>query len=375
MYEKINEKLNKGFEELAPDMFDDFMKKEPVRIETEAELLGTSGKSSRPFLSMKKILTASAIAAVILLAVLGVLAGRNRVVDRIYMDVNPSVSILLNRHGKVVRIEGANDDGKRVAEAILAEAKKIKAPAEAVLLVTEEMNREGYFDVPNAHLLLSYCYKEKEKTQLVASISESLQTYAEEHDLNEVLIVQSFSYDKDQVKQSDDKGISPGKYVLIKNLGVGDADAAAFSEDFDQKLDDYVKNHGQALPQNTFIYVIEKKEAVPEKDAEEAEEPESVTEPEDGEEIKEHSDNSSNKNKNNKGKSEEKKAQKKEKKSKEKKEKKKENSSGNQSEKKNNSSKNNSSNNSSSNKNQSGQNGQKSNSNASSSKEKKKGGN
>lgn len=214
MYDKTKETLSQSLNSLAPDMRDKIMQAEPVRIETEEELLG------RPKTMRKRTAPAFAAAAAVLLVciVSGYLFDMNRVTDEIYLDVNPSISIALCKDGHISHVTGVNEDGQRVVGSIADELKEASNPAAVVSAVMREIKEEGYFQDDEADMLVSLEYNDKSKEGLLDPIADAVQEYAESAEMESVLIMQSFKRDDAVGKEAKNRNLSSGKYVFLKKM-------------------------------------------------------------------------------------------------------------------------------------------------------------
>ena len=105
----LNQKINKAFTNTTPDL--------------RESILQNAGTASDNIVAMPRRRSAvrwvAGIAAALVL-VTGLVAGgvfyqnRNTAVSTVSLDVNPSVSITLNREERVLAVEAKNEEGRRV---------------------------------------------------------------------------------------------------------------------------------------------------------------------------------------------------------------------------------------------------------------------
>ncbi|MBD5135524.1 MAG: leucine-rich repeat protein [Lachnospiraceae bacterium] len=111
---ELKNRIENGFSELAPNIFDDVMEtvkmQEPEASEIEPE------KIRKPMAKVKLIryaMSVCAVFAIICLCLIGIFLEKK---DSLYMtlDINPGIQIEMNKSYQVKRIKGLNDDGKSV---------------------------------------------------------------------------------------------------------------------------------------------------------------------------------------------------------------------------------------------------------------------
>ena len=218
--DNMENKLQKALFSLAPDCFDEIMARTPVRVESEEELLGTPQESGRRNKFRRSVILSFASAVAVLF--LGIFSwnvyNQFHTVDRIYIDVNPSVCLSLNKAGKVTKAEGINPEGEEIVSQVKEKLKGSSEPDAMFDVLLDELNSEGYFPDQQMDMLLSYCYSSEGRAELIDELAESAQTYADENNLEAVLLVQTFSMDDPAVSEGLAKGISPGKCYLISEI-------------------------------------------------------------------------------------------------------------------------------------------------------------
>ena len=76
----------------------------------------------------------------------------NKIVAVVTMDINPSVSLSLNKMGKVIKAEGINEDGKKLLEDNKLKGKSLE---NAIENISDLVIDNGYFSNENNHILVN----------------------------------------------------------------------------------------------------------------------------------------------------------------------------------------------------------------------------
>ena len=228
--DRLNEQITQGFSELTPDLWADIKSALPEAPAKESVPI----TRTRSYSKKRLIPVITAAAAIVLLVFSFVIVnGMDRVVSELFIDVNPSVCVSLNKAGKVVKVEGVNTDGVSVVEAVSAEYGKTKDLNETVERIVAEIDKEGYFSDGTADVLVTLCYSGKENEETLSLAGSAVEKYAESHDLNAELTVKSFVKDTAREEKAKELGISAGKYEYITSMvesdqaNAGEIDALA----------------------------------------------------------------------------------------------------------------------------------------------------
>lgn len=128
----------------------------------------------------------------------------------VYVDVNPSVALEINRFGQVNEVEYLNDDAKEALKGVKLKGKKAEKALENVI---EAYETAGYFD-SEADLFISAVAKNKKTDKLL----EKLETRAEEVCAEKNCSINVSKCTKQEKEDAKDKGLSPGKYKVISEV-------------------------------------------------------------------------------------------------------------------------------------------------------------
>ena len=90
----------------------------------------------------------------------------NKIVAVVTMDINPSVSLSLNKMGRVIKAEGINDDGKKLLEDNKLKGKSLE---NAIDNISDLVIDNGYFSNENNHILVNVKGEVKEDVSKIVT--------------------------------------------------------------------------------------------------------------------------------------------------------------------------------------------------------------
>jgi hypothetical protein len=172
--------------------------------------------------SIRRLVPYASIAAVFLAVFLNWQLVSNTVDSRVYLDVNPSITIETNRRDKVIALKAGNKDGEKIIEGI-------SYKDESVLLVSEEilgkMMSEGYLGENNEFLLLSVYNKNHEKAEEKKRIlDQSIHQYLNKNEIEPIVLTQRLEETSSIERYAKEYGVSVSMMTFIRNLIVLDPD-------------------------------------------------------------------------------------------------------------------------------------------------------
>lgn len=131
----------------------------------------------------------------------------NKIVAVVTMDINPSVSLSLNRMGKVIKAEGINEDGKKLLEDNKLKGKSLE---KAIDNISDLVIDNGYFSNENNHILVNV------EGEIKEDVSKILTNEIKEKKIECEIIFQELS---DSSKENASKyGISVNKASYIEEV-------------------------------------------------------------------------------------------------------------------------------------------------------------
>ena len=224
MDKNIEDKLVSGFEQMAPDVFNEIMaaintpetRNEDTQANQETTSsqisAGTKRSKTRRFKKRWMALGTAAILA------LSVLVAEHMTTEsyagEIYIDVNPSIAMRLDKDNQVDAIEAANDDAKSIVNDITKDAVFPMSAESAVNVVLDELDSKGYLKDSDTDMVISYCYKDETSDD----VAQEVQTAAEENLASSQFIYQSFKEDEAVNEEASSNNITPGKCYYINSL-------------------------------------------------------------------------------------------------------------------------------------------------------------
>lgn len=219
MTNKDIEKIEKMFEDCdGLDM--SHVKKDDILAKAKQEMYfatkseETKEKSAFPLFFTKKrfvpIMAGVALAFMICIGSIGVYAENYQT---IYIDINPSVALKLNRFERVIGVEYLNED----AAALLADTKLVGCDAtKALETVITACNSAGYVKDDSEIYISASAKEEKNSEKLLQKLKGHAETMREEKD--ETYAVSTYNAKKDEKKEIEKSSLSPAKYKVIKDI-------------------------------------------------------------------------------------------------------------------------------------------------------------
>ena len=211
MTDKNFEKIFKQSEEITPraDLKNEILAKAKQEMATTA--IKKEKKSPRISPLAKRLVSIAACFVFVFILIGGVLGLGNENYQTVYIDVNPSVALNVNRFGKVSSVKYLNDDAKEALDGIKLNGLSAEDALEKMITAYDE---EGYFDI-NAEIYISaVSEKNKNADKLLAKLSER----AEKIKGNRNYSVSTTKLTAEDRAEADEYGISPGKYRIISEI-------------------------------------------------------------------------------------------------------------------------------------------------------------
>lgn len=131
----------------------------------------------------------------------------NKIVATVTMDINPSVSLSLNKMGKVIKAEGINEDGKKLLQDNKLKGKSLE---NAIDNISDLVIDNGYFSNENNHILVNV------EGEIKEDVSKILTNEIKEKNIECEIIFQELS---NSSKENASKyGISENKASYIESV-------------------------------------------------------------------------------------------------------------------------------------------------------------
>ena len=170
-------------------------------------------KRSTSLFSKKRFIPIIAGAALAFTICIGMIGLYNENFQTIYIDVNPSIALKLNRFDRVIGVEFLNDDAKD----LLSDVKLVGADATAaVQTVISACDSAGYVK-EDSQIYISASAKEEQKSEkLLKKLKDSAENMRDEKD--ETYSVNTYNAKKGEKKEFEKESLSPAKYNIIKEI-------------------------------------------------------------------------------------------------------------------------------------------------------------
>lgn len=215
---EIERHLKSAVEKITPDVYSKIVDKCEEWITAPGEAADVYEMPAIPKKKSYRYMRQLAAAAVLIL-ILGIAGGNYwlKADTIVSLDVNPSVSLELNRMERVVRAQALNEDGK----AILGDMDLKGTDADvAVNALIGAMLKEGYLSEIENSVLLSVANDDSEKDrELQQKLLSSVQKAFEGASVQGAVLSQSLSKEDEEVRQLAKKyEISQGKAALALQL-------------------------------------------------------------------------------------------------------------------------------------------------------------
>ena len=191
--------------------------KQEMYFSTAPETEDSTEKASKGLFSQlfTKKRYASALAGVALAFMLcfGMIGIYNENFQTLYIDINPSVALKLNRFERVIGVEFLNED----ARALLSDTKLVGCNAEEALkTVIEKCDSAGYVKDDSEIYISASAKVEQTSEKLLKKLKGQAENMREEQD--ETYAVSTYNAKKNEKKNFEKESISPAKYRLIEEI-------------------------------------------------------------------------------------------------------------------------------------------------------------
>ena len=211
MTDKDFEKLFKESEEITPraDLKNEILAKAKQEMATTA--IQKEKKSPRISPFAKRLMPIAACFVFVFILIGGMLGLGNENYQTVYIDVNPSVALNVNRFGKISSVEYLNEDAEKALNGI-----KLKglSAEDALEKMIDAYDDAGYFENEAEIYISAVSEKNKNADKLLAKLSER----AEKIKGNKNYSVNTTKPTAEDKAEADEYGISPGKYRIISEI-------------------------------------------------------------------------------------------------------------------------------------------------------------
>ena len=203
----MESRLRGGIADVTPDRAEEIWNAPVEKSDgTEWYLDGVPGKH-RGNAALRAVLAA---AACLVLIITGLISRDNRVTTDVYLDVNPSVALRVNRRDQVVRVEALNADAEALVQSLGGEAKN-RPIEEALDLLIDGMAEEGYLRADQNSVLLSVRSQSTDPDALCARLTRLVHDHVRR-------LVGSAAVFGQRLERDGEDTADDGRDVLIRRL-------------------------------------------------------------------------------------------------------------------------------------------------------------
>ena len=201
--------------------------KQEMYFNTESAEEEKEKSSFALFFAKKRFVSVLAGVALMFALFVGMIGLYNENFQTVYIDINPSVALKLNRFERVIGVEYLNDDAK----ALLSNTKLVGCDAQKALeTVITACDSAGYVKDDSQIYLSASAKEEKQSEKLLVKLKGCAETMREKHE--ETYAVNTYNAKKSEKKEFEKESLSPAKYKAIKEI---------IEEDDDFKIEDLKK--------------------------------------------------------------------------------------------------------------------------------------
>lgn len=227
-----NKDIEKLFEESnGPDM--SHIKKDDILAKAKQELYFGSPAEEAPkkeksalpsFFSKKRLIPTLAGVALAVTIFAGSIGLYNENFQTVYIDINPSVALKLNRFERVIGVEYLNED----AATLLSNVKLVGCDAsDALTTVINACNSAGYVKSDSEIYISAEANNTKDSEKLLNKLKSKAETARQ--DESDTYAVNTYNAKKEEKENYKKEELSPAKYNIIHEI---------IDEDDDYELSD-----------------------------------------------------------------------------------------------------------------------------------------
>ena len=226
--QRFKEKLYNSIERNVPDVLDHILE----QCDTQKGESVMREKKKMKMKSIYKIATAMAAMLVLVVGIIGAsnITGLGDVETVIAFDVNPSIEVEVNAHGKVINVKALNED----AEVVVGNMKFRNVDYDiAVNAILGSMLKNGYLSSEQNSILVSVHSRDAQKAEaLKETITTDVTSILEGSNIEASVIVQDYDKTDEVDKIAKENHISHAKAKLIASIikaGLTDAEGYEYT--------------------------------------------------------------------------------------------------------------------------------------------------
>lgn len=214
---RLEQKIEQAFNHVAPDSLETILSRSK---EEKGQVIHMNSLKRKSNLSQVVL----GIAASILFFAAGIFAvgsynANNRIANVVSLDVNPSISIDLNRKEKVLSVKPLNDDGVIIIDGMDFSGSSLDVTINALI---GSMLRHGYLsDIANSILVSVDGSDIGKSEELKNRIATEIEQLLGDNAFSGSVLSQTVSVDETLRAKADSHNISVGKAQLVEDIAAG----------------------------------------------------------------------------------------------------------------------------------------------------------
>lgn len=136
-------------------------------------------------------------------------------ISYVSLDINPSIAYSLNEFNRVIAVNGMNDEGAEIVDAIGASVKN-KDITTALTITVEQLSTEAYIDSENTNYMIIGVYSDKDDK--ASSLLSTVDEFTANATTTETCSITTVNVSKETKESADSYGITAGKMELINEI-------------------------------------------------------------------------------------------------------------------------------------------------------------
>ena len=216
---EIEARIHRAVADLTPNVYDRIASAQPMKKEQEDHIMEFKTKKTKRASTVRRLTTAIAACLVLTLTLGGFAAYRSLMPDAtIMLDVNPSISMEINRADKVLSVYGVNSDGASVLDGMNLMRLDYNTAVNAII---GAMLKNGYLTDETATVLVSVDSRNQEKAaRIKTEVTDDIKNAVAASTTGGAQVFQQTLAKEDSGIQdiAAQHGISVGKAQLIRTV-------------------------------------------------------------------------------------------------------------------------------------------------------------
>ena len=204
------------------------------RVIKECSSYIPEAKPKKNYFPLKRMIAFATMFVILLTGTFTGVGLHNEKYESIYIDVNPSVELIINRFNVINEINYLGDDALETFSSVSLKGKKLD---DGLNVMMETLDKKGYFQEAEMYISISSERGEK-ASKLLEDIYTKAQTYKNDKGYSVNINKESFS--KEEKEEAREHDLSPTKYRIIKEIIENDEEFSM--DDFDDLKDHSMKD-------------------------------------------------------------------------------------------------------------------------------------